>query len=106
MIIYYYPLLADYFLYSYETDFMQGLLKKNEKKIARSFNFMFRYTDAVPSLNNSKFGDFFDNIYPIELEINDTTDKNRSALYRYLLLLLLELDSQGRFRTKLHDKRL
>jgi hypothetical protein len=44
---------------------MQGLLKKNEKKIARSFNFMFRYTDAVPSLNNSKFGDFFDNIYPI-----------------------------------------
>ena len=54
---------------------MQGLLKKNGKKIARSFNFMFRYTDAVPSLNNSKFGDFFDNIYPIELEIKDTTDK-------------------------------
>jgi hypothetical protein len=28
------PLLADLFLYSYETDFIQGLHKKNEKKLA------------------------------------------------------------------------
>jgi hypothetical protein len=27
------PLLADLFLYSYEADFIQGLLKKNEKKL-------------------------------------------------------------------------
>jgi hypothetical protein len=33
------PLLADLFLYSYETDFIQGLLNKNGKKLARSFNF-------------------------------------------------------------------
>jgi hypothetical protein len=33
----YAPLLADLFLYSYEADFIQ----KNEKKLARSFNFMF-----------------------------------------------------------------
>ena len=26
------PLLADLFLYSYEADFIQGLLKKNEKE--------------------------------------------------------------------------
>jgi hypothetical protein len=31
------PLLADLFLYSYEADFIQGLLKKIEKKLARSF---------------------------------------------------------------------
>ena len=41
------PLLADLFLYSYETDFIQGLLKKNEKKLTQSFNFTFRYIDAV-----------------------------------------------------------
>jgi hypothetical protein len=35
------PLLADLFLYSHEADFIQRLLKKNEKKIARSFNFTF-----------------------------------------------------------------
>jgi hypothetical protein len=44
-------LLADLFLYSYETDFMYGLLKKNEKKLARSFNFTFRYIENVLSLN-------------------------------------------------------
>jgi hypothetical protein len=67
------PLLADLFLYSYEADFIQGLLKKNEKKLARSFNFTFPYIDDVLSLNNSRFGDFVDRIYPIELEIKDTT---------------------------------
>ena len=37
------PLRADLFLYSYDADAIQGLLKKNEKELARSFNFTFRY---------------------------------------------------------------
>ena len=48
------------------------------------------------------FGDFVDRIYPIELEIKDTKDTDRSALY---LDLHLEIDSEGRLRTKLYDKR-
>ena len=67
-------ILADLFLYSHGADFIQGLLKKNEKKLARSFNFTVRYLDDVLSLNNSRFGDFVDRIYSIELEIKDTTD--------------------------------
>jgi hypothetical protein len=93
---------ADLFLYSYKADFKQGLLKKNGKKLARSFNFTFRYVDDVLSLNNSRFGDFVDRIYPIALEIKDTTDTDRSASY---LDLHLEIDSEGRLRTKLYDKR-
>ena len=96
------PLLADLFLYSYEVDFIQGLLKKNEKKLARSFNIKFRYIDDVLSLNNSGFGDFVDRIYPIELEIKDTTHTDTSASY---LDLHLEIDSEGRLTTKLYDKR-
>ena len=46
-----------------------GLLKKIEKKLARSFNFTFRHIDDVLSLNNSRFGDFVDHIYSIELDI-------------------------------------
>ena len=80
------------FLYSYEADFIQGLLKKNEK-LARSFNFTYRYIDDVLSLNNSRFGDFVDRIYRIELEIKDTTDTDRSASY---LDLHLEIDGEGR----------
>jgi hypothetical protein len=42
----------------YKADFIHGLLMKNEKKLARSFNFTFRYIVDVLSLNNSKFSDF------------------------------------------------
>jgi hypothetical protein len=62
-------------------DFIQGLLKKTKGKLAQSFNFTFRYIDDVLSLNNSRFGDFVDRIYPIELEIKDTTHTDRSASY-------------------------
>ena len=54
------------------------------------------------SLHNSRFGDFFDRFYPIELEVKDTTITDRSASY---LDLYLEIDSEGRLRAKLHDKR-
>ena len=62
-------LLFFLFLNSCDADFAQGLLKKNEKKLSRSLNFMFRYTDDVLSLNTSMFGEFVDRIYHIELEI-------------------------------------
>ena len=79
-----------------------SISKKNEKKLALSFNFTFRYIDDVLLLNNSRLGDFVDRIYPIELEIKDTTDTDRSASY---LDLHLEIDNEGRLRTKLYDKR-
>jgi hypothetical protein len=96
------PLVADLFLYSYEKDFTQGLLQKNEKKIARSFKFTFRYINDVLSLNNYRFSDFVDRIYCIELEIKDTTDTDRSTL---CFDLHLEVDSERRLRTKHYDKR-
>jgi hypothetical protein len=50
----------------------------------------------IPDRNhtlNISFDDFVDRIYPIELEIKDTTDTDRSASY---LDLHLEIDSEGR----------
>jgi hypothetical protein len=85
------PLLANLFLYSYEADFMQGLLKKNVKRFSRSFNFTFRYIDDVLSLNNSRFGDFIDRIYLTELEIMDSTAIGMSVSY---LDIHLEIDSE------------
>jgi len=84
------PLLNDLVLHSYEAEFIQGLLKKNEKKLVRSFNFTFRYIDGVLSLNNWNFDDFIDHIYSYTLEIKDTTETTRSASY---LDLHLEIDS-------------
>ena len=62
----------------------------------------FRCIDDVLLLNNSKFGDYVDLIYPIELEIKDTTETERSVSY---LDLHLEIDSKGGLRTKLYVKR-
>ena len=56
----------------------------------------------ILSLINSKLGDFVDRIYPTELEIKDTTDTDTSASY---LDLHLKIDSEGRLRTKLYEKR-
>ena len=72
------PFLADLFPHSHETDFIQGLLKKNGKKLTRSFNFTFRYIDGVLSLNNYIFGNFVDCIFPIVVEIKDVTDTDKS----------------------------
>ena len=90
------------FLYSLEADLKQWLLTKNEKKLARSINFTFHSIDDVLLLNNHKFGDFVDRIYPIELDITDTTD---TAIYASYLDLLLEIENNSRLRTKHYDKR-
>ena len=92
-------LLVDLFLYSYEADFIQRFLKKNEKNQARSVNFTFRYIDDVLPLTNSRLGDFVDRIYPIDLEIKDATDTARSALY---FDLHLEIDKRNFTTKELH----
>ena len=46
------PLLSNLFLYYYEADFIQELLRKKDKKFAISFNSTFRYIDDVLSLSN------------------------------------------------------
>ena len=38
-----------------------------------TFNFTYRYIDDVLSINNSRFAEFLPLIYPLELEIKDTT---------------------------------
>jgi hypothetical protein len=64
--------IAGLFLYSYEVDFIQGILKKNEKSHPDPLIF---------SSARNTFGDSVDHFYPIELEINDTTYTDRSILY-------------------------
>ena len=48
------------------------------------------------------FGEYLDIIYPIELEIKDTTDSEK---YVNFLDLHMEIDIDGRLLTSLYDKR-
>ena len=67
------PLLADFLLYAYETNFLQWVLKNKNRKLAKTFNSSFRYVDDGLSLINSRFGDYLHRIYSNELTGNDTT---------------------------------
>ena len=75
------PLLADIFLYSYEAEFIQSLLSIGRKQLASRFNFTYRYIDDVLSINNPEFENYLGQMYPVELEIKDTTESNTSASY-------------------------
>ena len=53
-------------------------------------------------MNNSKFNDNIDVIYPYEIEINDTTYAPKWANY---LDLRLDFDEDGKLCIRLYDKR-
>ena len=59
------PLLAEIFLYLYESKFIQSLLSTDRKQFAPRFNFTYRYIDDVLSINNLKFEDYLGQMYPV-----------------------------------------
>jgi hypothetical protein len=62
------PLLADLFSYSYESEFLQKLVKDKKIHEASAFNFTYRYIDDVLSINNSRFAEFLQ-IYDFKIEV-------------------------------------
>ena len=58
------PLWADLFLYSYENEFLDKLIKEGKRKLARTFNLSYRYIDDLISFNNKRFKEFISDIYP------------------------------------------
>ena len=91
------PLVADLFLYSYEADFVH-LQKTQVQEEKTSFNLTVHYIDDVLSLNNPKFNDYVDVIYPKELEIKDAT-----AAPIYGLIILTFIWSLMRMVNRSHD---
>ena len=91
------PLLADLFLYSYENEFLDKLIKEGKRKLARRFNLSYRYIDDLISFNNKRFKEFISDIYPKEVTISETTESTSVASY---LDLLFTQD----ITTKLYDK--
>ena len=55
--------LADLFLYSYESEFLGSLVRSGHRKLARSFNLCYRYTDDLIVFNNRKFIGYVKDIY-------------------------------------------
>jgi hypothetical protein len=57
------------------------IIKNKDIKLAQSFNssFFYIHVDDVLPQNNSHFGDYLHLIYPTELDVNDTTDTQKSV---------------------------
>ena len=96
------PLLADLFLYSYENEFLDKIIKEGKRKLSRKFNLSYRYIDDLISFNNKRFKEFISNIYPKELPVSETTESTSVASYLDLLFIQ---DNSNNTTTKLYDKR-
>ena len=96
------PLLANLYLFSYESDFMMKLMKDKKLHLARKFNFTFRYIDDLISFHNPKFKDYISQIYPKELVLKETTESENSCSY---LDLCFFRTNDNCLKTKIYDKR-
>ena len=59
------------------------------------------YKKDYLSINNPEFENYLGQMYPVELEIKDTTESNTSASY---LDLLLSIGRDGQLHTSIYDK--
>ena len=52
------PLLADLFLYSYENEFLDNMIRSGHKRLARSFNLCYRHSNDLIVFNNKTILDY------------------------------------------------
>ena len=96
------PLLADLFLYSYENEFLDNMIRSGHRRLAMSFNLCYRYVDDLIVFNNKKFLDYLKEIYPSQLTVEKANKSDHPADYLDLTSII---DSRGTLSTRLYDKR-
>ena len=64
--------LAELFLYFYESDVLDDMIRCSQRKLGRSFILCFRYIyDQIVS-NNKKVWEYIKDIYPSQLNVEKT----------------------------------
>jgi hypothetical protein len=95
------PLIADLFLYCYESEFMLELSKTKQVDLINCFNLTSRYIDDILNLDNPLFEQYIHKIYPKELVLNRSCISNTDAAYLDLHLTI----NNNLIKTSLYDKR-
>ena len=93
---------SDLFLYSYENEFLDNMIRSGHRRLARSFNLCYRYIDDLIVFNNKKFLDYLKEIYPSQLTVEKANKSDHLADYLDLTFII---DSGGKLSTRLYDKR-
>ena len=95
-------LLADLFLYSYENEFLDNMIRSGHRRLARSLNLCYRHIVDLIVFNNNKFLDYLKEIYPSQLTVEKADKSDHLAGYFDLTFII---DSRGKLSTRLCDKR-
>ena len=94
-------LLADLFLYSHENEFLDNMIRSGHRRLARSFNLCYRYTDDLIVFNNKKFLDYLKEIYLSQLTVEKAIKSDHLADYLDLAFII---DNEGKLSTRLYNK--
>ena len=82
--------------------YLDNMIRSGHRRLARSFNLCYRYTDDLIVFNNKKFLDYLKEIYPSQLTVEKTNKSDHLAGYLGLTFII---DSGGKLSTRLYDKR-
>ena len=89
-----------HFLYSYENEFLDNMIKSGHSRLATSFNLCYRYIDDLIVFNNKKFW-IISKRYLSELTVEKANRSDHLADYLDLTFII---DSGGKLSTRLYDK--
>ena len=96
-------LLADFFLYSHDIEFLQNLVKNKNVDEAKSFNLTYRYVDDALSINDHYLGNGYRQCINQSSRLKRLRKQN--VLYLFCLDLHLEFDNNCHLNTKMFDER-
>ena len=94
------PLVADLFLFCYESDFMMSLSDDKQADVTDAFNNTSRYLDDILNINNVYFDNMVSQIYPLELQRKKANNFDTEAAFLDLHLSI----SNDIVSTKIYDK--
>jgi len=93
------PFLSELFLYYYESEFIQKLIKDKQNLEIKAFTLPFRYIDGDLLINNTHFVNWIPLIYLNELE------STKTASYAPFLDIYFTFEANGQQSTRDNDKR-
>ena len=77
------------------------MITSGHRRLARSFNLCYRYTDGLIVFDNKKFWDYLKEIYPSRLTVEKASKSDHLARYFDLTFII---ESGGKLSTRLYDK--
>ena len=97
----YAPVVADSFLFCYDSDFLTSLSDVKQTEIIEAFKSTSRYLDDLLNIGNPYFEGIVNRIYPPELQLNKANTSDTEAPFLDLHLSI----SNGFVSSKIDDKR-